>query len=99
MVQWLRLHAPNAGGPGSTSGQGTRSHMCQPRVPMPQLKILQASTKSQHSKINNFFKKEIELATSPQFNVIYVGTSQNEQNTGLTGTASVMWGHAPALGG
>ena len=29
MVQWLRLRAPNAGGPGSTPGQGTRSHMLQ----------------------------------------------------------------------
>ena len=27
VVQWLRLHAPNAGGPGSIPGQGTRSHM------------------------------------------------------------------------
>ena len=26
-AQWLRLHAPNAGGPGSIPGQGTRSHM------------------------------------------------------------------------
>ena len=25
-VQWLRLHAPNTGGPSSISGQGTRSH-------------------------------------------------------------------------
>ena len=27
MAQWLRLRAPNAGGPGSFPGQGTRSHM------------------------------------------------------------------------
>ena len=27
VVQWLRLHAPNAGGLGSVPGQGTRSHM------------------------------------------------------------------------
>ena len=27
-MQWLRLRAPNAGGPGSVPGQGTR-----PRVP------------------------------------------------------------------
>ena len=26
-VQWLRLHAPNAGGLGLIPGQGTRSHM------------------------------------------------------------------------
>ena len=40
MVQWLRLHAPNAGGPGSIPGQGTRSHM-------PQLKILSAAMKTE----------------------------------------------------
>ena len=27
VVQWLRLHAPNAGGLGSIPGQGTRSRM------------------------------------------------------------------------
>ena len=37
-VQWLRLHTPNATGPGSFPGQGTRSHMLQLRVHMPQLK-------------------------------------------------------------
>ena len=31
VVQWLRLCAPNAGGPGSLPGQGTRSHMPQGR--------------------------------------------------------------------
>ena len=29
MVQWLRLHTPNAGGLGLIPGQGTRSHMPQ----------------------------------------------------------------------
>ena len=38
VVQGLRLHALNAGGPGSISGQETRSHM-------PQLKILRATMK------------------------------------------------------
>ena len=27
VVQWVRLHASSAGGPGSISGRGTRSHM------------------------------------------------------------------------
>ena len=27
VAQWLRLRAPNAGGPGSIPDQGTRSHM------------------------------------------------------------------------
>ena len=31
VVQWLRLQAPNAGGPGSIPVQGTRSHMPQLR--------------------------------------------------------------------
>ena len=39
MVQWLRLHVPNAEGPGSIPGQGTRSHM-------------HAATKTRRSQIN-----------------------------------------------
>ncbi|TEA37608.1 hypothetical protein DBR06_SOUSAS5310035, partial [Sousa chinensis] len=40
VVQWLRLHAPNAGGPGSIPGWGPRSHMPQlkERSCMPQLR-------------------------------------------------------------
>ena len=38
VVQWLTPHAPKAGGPGSIPDQGTRSHMLQLRVLMPQLK-------------------------------------------------------------
>ena len=45
VVQLLRLWAPNARGPGSIPAQGTRSHM-------PQLKILQVTTKTRHSQIN-----------------------------------------------
>ena len=41
VVQWLRLHVPNAEAWGSITGQGTRSHVLQLRVYMPQLKILQ----------------------------------------------------------
>ena len=32
MVQWLRLHAPSAGGPGSIPGQGTRACMSHLRI-------------------------------------------------------------------
>ena len=38
-VQWLGLHAPNAGGLGSIPGRGTRSHM-------------HAATKTWHSQIS-----------------------------------------------
>ena len=44
MVQWLRLRAPNGGGPGSILDQETRSHMPQLRVRMSQLKNLNAET-------------------------------------------------------
>ena len=37
VVQWLRLHAPHAGGTGSIPAQGPRSHM-------PQLKSPHAAT-------------------------------------------------------
>ena len=38
MVHWLRFHTPNAGGLGSIPAQGTRFHMLQLRVCMPQLR-------------------------------------------------------------
>ena len=44
VVQWLRLRAPNVGGPGLIPGQGTRSHILQLRVCMLQLKIPHAAT-------------------------------------------------------
>ena len=52
MVQWLRLHIPNAGGPGLIPGRGTRSHMPQLRVCMLQRrsKIPCAATKTRPSK-------------------------------------------------
>ena len=46
MVQWLRLHGPDAGGLGSIPGQGARSHMPQLRVCKLHLKILQAVMKT-----------------------------------------------------
>ena len=44
MVEWVRLWAPNAGGLGSIPGQGTRFRM-------QQLKIPNATTKTQHCQI------------------------------------------------
>ena len=52
MIQWLRLHAPNARLPGWIPGQETSSHMSQLRVHMLQLKILRAATETQHSQVN-----------------------------------------------
>ena len=49
VVQWLRLLAPKAGGPGSIPGHGTRSHMLQLKVPYD-------VTKTQRSQINMYLK-------------------------------------------
>ena len=51
--QWLRLCTPSAGGPGSIPGQGTRSHMLQLRVCMPQLKIPHATVKIKEPTCHN----------------------------------------------
>ena len=51
MVQWLRLCAPNAGGPDLIPGQGMRSHMPQLWVSMLQ--------SSQISKRNKYFWKYV----------------------------------------
>ena len=60
-VHWLRLHAPNAGAPGSIPGQGTRSHrlllrvcVLQPKISHATMKIEGpcATTKIQHSQIS-----------------------------------------------
>ena len=46
VVHWLRHCTPNAGGPGSIPGQGTRFHVLQLRVHMPELKIPHTANKS-----------------------------------------------------
>ena len=51
VVQWLRLCGTNAGSLGSIPGQGTRYHMLQLRVFIPQLKIPCAKSKIQCSQI------------------------------------------------
>ena len=44
-VQWLRLHTPNAGSPGSIPGRGTRPHLPQLRGLMLQLNSPHAAMK------------------------------------------------------
>lgn len=68
MVQWLRIHAPNARRPGSIPSQGTRSHMPQLRIHVLPLnilnatirmKVLCAATKTSHSQIFLKFYRRI----------------------------------------
>ena len=53
VVQWLRLHAPNAGRRGSSPDQGTGCNMLKLKIPKPQQrsKIPHASVKTQHRQI------------------------------------------------
>ena len=72
VVQRLRFHAPSSGGPGLIPGQGTRSHMQQLRVPLPQLKIPCAATETWCSQINkqiNTFKKDHSMIASEKDDV------------------------------
>ena len=48
VVQWLRLCAPNAGGPGANTGQGTRSYLPQQGLKIPCATV----TKTQCNQIN-----------------------------------------------
>ena len=61
MVQWLRLHAPNAGGLSSNLGQGARSSMLQ-------LKIPRAATKTWCSCINICMRAQLCLTLCDPMN-------------------------------
>ena len=50
MVQWLKLHAPNATALRSIPDKGTRSHILQVKIP-------HIATKNCHSQRNKVFKK------------------------------------------
>ena len=53
VVEWIRLHAPNAGSLSSITGEGTRFHI-------QQLKVVNAATKMQSSQIDNFLNKKFK---------------------------------------
>ena len=52
VVQWLRLHAPDARGSGLIPGQGTRPHMPQRKISHVATKTPHIATKTQCSQIN-----------------------------------------------
>ena len=78
MVQWLTLCAPNAGGPGSIPGQGTRCHTLQ-------LKIPGAPTKTQLGQMffcfffKEVFRKESTIIAAPMKEE-YFHATKNEAN-------------------
>ena len=83
MVQWLRLHPPNAGG--SIPGRETRSHMLQLRLCMPQLKIPDATVQTEDSRCCNedptqpkHFVKNVPISGLAKFKpVLLKGMSLN----------------------
>ena len=52
VVQWLRLRAPNAGGPGFDPWSGNKIPHAAPKSPHATTKIPRAATKTQHSQID-----------------------------------------------
>ena len=60
MVQWLRLPAPNATGPGSIPGRGTRSLRPQLKIPHAATKILSATTKTRRRQGKKERKKYLK---------------------------------------
>ena len=52
MVQWFRLHTPNAGDLGLIPDQGTRSHMLQLKISHDTTKILHAATETRCNQKN-----------------------------------------------
>ena len=77
MVPCLSLHAPNAEGPGSIPGQGTRSHMLHLSGCVPQLKISHATAKTQWSQTkkqraelgSRLWLKEVSPSSDLHFNM------------------------------
>ena len=77
LVQWLRLHAPNAGGSGSIPAQGTRYHMLQSKIP-------HAATKTWHSQINTFFFFFTKRSFCPQLtNTLLVPSTDHTHTSNL----------------
>ena len=65
MVQWLRLHAPSAGGLGSIPGHRTRSHISQLEIPYSTVEIKNpgAAKKKKSSVLMPLFKSPIFLVS------------------------------------
>ena len=61
VVQWVKLPAPNSGGPSLIPGQGTRSHVPQLKILHAAMKIKdpRAATKIWHSQIKKEKKKDL----------------------------------------
>ena len=83
MVQWLRLHGANAGGLGSIPGQGTRSHMLQRRVHLPQLKIVDAVSRPGTVKLK--IKKTIASLNGKKLHITKKSESRNMGSCGEKG--------------
>ena len=93
VVLWLGLHIPNARSPSSIPGRGTRSHMLQGKVWMPQLKILHACKGSAYSFLGG------PVVKNPPTNAGDTGLISGRGNpTGLRATEPVATASEPTCG-
>ena len=81
VVQWLRLHTPSVGVPGSIPVQGTRPHVSQPRAHMPQLRSSRARNINKCLKI-----KDRSFLTEFEVYFIPISTSHLSQTKSYVGT-------------
>ena len=71
VVQWLRLCAPTAGGLSSIPGWGTRSHMPQLRVLIPQLRPSAAKLKKKKG-LQNQALRELKFTVLPAKEQLFI---------------------------
>ena len=65
VVQWLRLQGPNAGGPGSIPGEGTRSHTSRLKDPQ----CHNSDPAQPNKQISNFYKKNVRISLIYLFSI------------------------------
>ena len=89
MVQWLRLCALNAGGPGLIPGQGTITYRPQLRVCMPQLKIEETrvlqlkpgALKERTKRRKKSEKEQTKPKSSRKKEIIILNSTQDKQHS------------------
>ena len=90
------------GGPGSTPSQGTRPHVPQLRVLMPQPKVPRATTKTWHSQINKYIKKPNQTKNQQQQTrnkgSLLLFLFPNEAELRLKCSPQILLYHSPHMG-
>ena len=96
MVQWLRLHTPNAGDTSSICGQGTRSHMPQQRPGGSQINNSVSKYSKKIIPSHNKWKLMIEMAKWKLLKLAHSAKIRNDAISWLNCQGAVPHSSAPA---